>query len=144
MRRRLGLMLLCAVVGCLAHAGDISACAIDQRPSLSVDGRLARINTLTPSGSQALATWSFFVLPGTLPAGRQLAMAEDRREVARTLTAEAMRQPCAWTFGDGRVGYGWRTRHAYAHAGVWRIGVYVWDPAGGRWDLIDQATITTR
>lgn len=87
-----GLALACAAALPGARA---AACALDQRPSLSVDGRLATVNRQAPATARDMATWSYFAVPGTFPTGVPLVLAEDRREVARTLTAQAMRQPCA-------------------------------------------------
>jgi hypothetical protein len=91
------LLLLCALLaGSVAlPVKDVAACALDQRPSMSADGRLVVVNSHAPTNPQAFATWSYFVLPGAFPARRALLLTEDRREVARTLTAEAMRQRCA-------------------------------------------------
>ena len=137
----LTLLVACCVASSPASA---RACALDQRPSMFADGRLPRINKVVPATAAQLASWTFFVFAGSYPARHAIVFRENRRDVARTLSAEAMRQPWGWQFGDGQVAYGRTVRHAYAHAGHWPIKVYVWDPESGRWDLFDQATITVK
>ena len=134
-----------ALAGCLAAgAAQAGACTIDQRPSASANHQIARLNRQTPRTAAQLAAWSLFYFAPSFQARQSIPFAENRRELARTLSAEALRQPCGWQFGDGHVAYGWTVRHAYAQAGRWPIKVYVWDPAGGRWDLFDQVTITIK
>lgn len=133
--------LACALA---VGAAQASACTLDQRPSASANHQVARINRQTPTTAAQLATWSLFYFASSFQARHAITFAENRHELARTLTASALRQPCGWQFGDGHVAYGWTVRHAYAHTGRWPIKVYVWDPASRRWDLFDQMTITIK
>lgn len=139
-----GAALLFTACGAVVSPMSARACALDQRPSMFANGRLPRINKVAPTTAAQLATWTYFVFEGSYPARRTIVFKENQRDVARTLSAEAMRQPWGWQFGDGQVAYGRTVRHAYAHAGRWPIKVYVWDPESRRWDLFDQATITVR
>lgn len=138
-----------AVTGVLAVCGLGSvtlagACALDQKPSVSVDGRLARLNGHIPTSSAQLATWTYFVFDRSYPARHPVTLTENRREVANTLTAAAMRRPWQWQFGDGHTAYGWTVRHSYAHTGKWRISVAAYDPGTKKWYSFDQVTITVR
>jgi hypothetical protein len=36
-----------------------------------------------------------------------------------------------------------KVRYTYRRAGRWHVKIAVWDPYSGRWDLFDQATVTT-
>jgi hypothetical protein len=108
-----------------------------------VNGRLAHVTTQVPRTQAELAVWTYFVFPGRYAVHQPIVLRENRAEVAHTLSAEAMRQPVIWSFGDGQGASGWTVRHTYAHAGRWHIKIAVWDPYSGRWDLFDQATVIT-
>jgi hypothetical protein len=127
----------------LRAAATTSACMLDQKPSMSVNGRLARVTTQAPRTQAELALWTYFVFPGRYPVNQSIELHENKAEVAHTLSAEAMRQPVIWSFGDGQGASGWTVHHTYARAGHWHIRIAVWDPYSGRWDLFDQATVTT-
>jgi hypothetical protein len=130
-------------IGYALWAGTAArACAIDQRPSASANGRLAHLNPHTPTTSAQLATWGYFIFPGTFRVGADVTLTENRAEVARTLEPSALRDPWGWQFGDGTTALGWTVRHAYARPGPERISVYAYDPAIDRWTLFDQITIT--
>lgn len=149
MSHRLPLVLTLAVIVTVgstltARASPAHACALDQTPSLSVDGIRARVNPVTPTTQAQLAHWTYFIFPHTYRAGHPLTLTEDRREVARTLMPSALRQPWGWQFGDGQVAVGWTVRHTYARAGQYRLRVYCWNPEAHAWDAFDQATITLR
>lgn len=138
------LVALLAAQGVAASAMSLHACALDQRPSLSTNGRLVILNKQVARTQAELATWAFFVVPGAYRTGQPVTMTENRKEVASTLMASALLQPWGWTFGDGTFSQGWTVRHAYTHPGRWKIGVYAYNPESRRWDLFDQATITIR
>lgn len=138
------LVALLATRAVTASAIPARACALDQRPSLSTNGRLVVLNKQVARTQAELAIWSFFVAPGAYRTGQVVTMTENRKEVATTLMASALLQPWGWTFGDGSFSQGWTVRHAYAHPGHWKIGVYDYNPESRRWDLFDQATITIK
>jgi hypothetical protein len=115
---------------------------LDLQPSAYADGQRDRVNTQVPTTSAQLAGRDLFVFARGYPVRRAIVLTEDRREVARSLTAAAMRRPWRWRFGDGQVAYGWTVRHAYAHAGHWRISVDAYDPGTRHSYNFDQVVIT--
>ncbi len=121
----------------------VSACMLDQQPSMSVNGRLACVTTQAPRTQAEPAVWTYFLFPGRYAVNQPIELRENKAEVAHTLSTEAMRQPVIWSFGDGQGSSGWTVHHTYAHAERWHIQIAVWDPYSGRWDLFDQATVTT-
>jgi PKD domain len=143
LRRYSVCMALLGLAGCLLRVPAVAhACALDSRPSAYADGQRDRVNTQVPTNSAQLAGWAPFVFAHSYPVRRAIVLTEDRREVARTLTAAAMRRPWRWEFGDGQVAYGWTVRHAYAHPGHWRISVDAYDPGTRQWYNFDQIAIT--
>jgi hypothetical protein len=136
-------MALLGLAGCLLSVPAVArACSLDSQPSAYADGQRDRLNTQVPTTSAQLAGWAPFVFGRSYPVRRAIVLTEDRREVARSLTAAAMRRPWRWRFGDGQVAYGWTVRHAYAHPGHWRIAVDAYDPGTRQWYNFDQAVIT--
>jgi hypothetical protein len=137
---------LLALAGCLlggpAVARVARACKLDAQPSAYADGQRDRVNTQAPATSAQLASWAPFVFARSYPVRRAIVLTEDRRELARSLTAAAMRRPWRWELGDGQVAYGWTVRHAYAHPGHWRISVDAYDPGTRQWYNFDQVVIT--
>lgn len=132
--------LLLAVGG----ASSAAACALDQTPSVYANGQLARKNPHLPTTQAQLSVWTYFVFARTYAVHHAITFTENRREVASTLTAAAMRRPWRWRFGDGQVSYGWTVRHSYAHAGRWRVVVDAYDPGTKQWYDFDQVTITVK
>ena len=136
-------LVLLGLAGCLLSVPTVVyACALDSRPSAYADGQRDRINTQVPTSSAQLAGWAPFVFARGYPVRRAIIFTENRHEVARSLTAAAMRRPWRWAFGDGQVAYGWTVRHAYVHPGHWRIGVDAYDPGNRQWYNFDQVVIT--
>ena len=134
---------LVGLAGCLLGVPTMArACALDSRPSAYADGHRDRLNTQAPTTAAQLAGWAPFVFARTYPARRAIVLTENRREVARSLTAAAMRRPWRWEFGDGQVAYGWTVRHAYAYPGRWRISVDAYEPGTRQWYTFDQVVIT--
>ena len=134
---------LVGLAGCLLGVPTMArACALDSQPSAYADGQRDRVNPQVPTTSAQLTSWAPFVFARSHPVRRAIVLTEDRREVARTLTAAAMRRPWRWEFGDGQVAYGWTVRHAYAHPGHWRISVAAYDPGTRQWYNFDQVMIT--
>lgn len=145
MGSKLAISALVASFSVWGMIGSVSpgyGCALDSRPSLSLNGRLVGLNHQPARTEAELATWSYFVAPTTYRTGQPVLMSENRAEVARTLMPSALRRPWGWAFGDGTIAQGWQVRHTYAHPGRWKICVYAYNPESQRWDLFDQATIT--
>ncbi len=127
------------------------ACTVDQRPSASADGVLARMNPQQPATTAQLAVWAPFVFPRVYAPRHTVALTEDRRQIARALVPAALRRPWRWGITDGTsraayntVSYGWTIRHAFAHAGQWRVEVDAYDPGTRRWYPFDQVAVTVR
>lgn len=127
------------ILGC--GLSSTNACTLDQKPSVSADGQLARLNPQAPVTQAQLATWSYFIFARSYAAGHRVTLTENRQDVARSLMPSALRQPWGWLFGDGTYAQGWTVRHAYAHGGHFRIQVYAYNPESHHWDLFDQVGI---
>ena len=145
--RRL-LPLPCAAVAlfavCVVVVTPALACTLDSRPSAYADGQIDRPNPALPTSGAQLASWSPFVFASTVRMHRTVTLTENRREVARSLTAAAMRRPWRWGFGDGHTAYGWTVRHAYARPGRWRITVDAYDPGTRQWYNFDKIILTVQ
>jgi hypothetical protein len=143
MRNRYLLVLaaLALVALSLASVGLATACGLDQKPSMFANGTIARVNKQTPTTAVEVLAWSYFAFLGKYSTHHTIEFREDRVEVAHGLSAEAMRQPIAWSYGDGQAGRGWAVSHHYLRPGRRIVQVFVWDPESGRWDLFDRASI---
>lgn len=130
------------LAGTRVTAGIVRACALDNVPSLTADGRLDRITTDPPTTSAQLQTYAPFSLPRSYAAGHAIVFTEIRSEVARSLLPDAMKRPWRWQFGDGGTASGWSVKHAYAHPGRHRIVVEAYWPPTKQWIAFDQVTIT--
>jgi hypothetical protein len=133
-----------------------AACARDGVPSVSLDGHLAVVNR--SSGRVVLTTWSPFVFARPARHGRVVTLAEDNREVARTLPHDVFTHPWHWDFGDhtcpayGRwdfgdhtcPAYGTRVHHVYRKPGTYRITVLAYYAVYGAWQPFDDVTIHVR
>jgi hypothetical protein len=122
-------------------ASLVFSCGLDQKPSMYANGTIARINKQAPTTAAGLRAWSYFVFSGYYTTHQSIHFREDRAEVSHSLSAEAMRQPIAWSYGDRQAGRGWMVSHHYLRPGRRVVRVFVWDPESGRWDLFDQASI---
>ncbi len=134
----LAVAALCAL-GPIARA---AACDIDQQPTALANGRLDALNQEYPITAGDLASYALFVFRGHFHARQAVTFSEDRRRLAKVLQPTAMQRPWRWHFGDGHISYGWTVRHAYAHAGKWRVDVDAYDPGTRRWYPLDQITLT--
>lgn len=121
--------------------GLAAACALDNVPSLTADGRLDGLTTDPPTTSTELLTYAPFTLPRAYASGHAIVLTELRREVAKSLLPAAMLRPWTWQFGDGATAVGWTVTHAYARPGRWRIAVEAYWPPTKQWIAFDQVTI---
>jgi hypothetical protein len=142
---RLPLLLVTVTLVSFLAANSIAwACGLDGIPSLLADGQRDRINTATPTTAAQVAAWTPFVLARSFPAKQAITLTEIRSEVAKSLTAAAMRHPWRWRFSDGTVAHGWTVKHAFAKPGTWRIAVDAYYPGNGKWYQFDTATVVIR
>src|SRR5579872_27553 len=72
------LVALLATQAVVAEATPARACALDQRPSLSTNGRLVVLNKQVARTQAELAIWAFFVVPGVYRTGQPVTMTENR------------------------------------------------------------------
>jgi PKD domain-containing protein len=131
-----------AVLALAAEAAQARACSLDSKPSVSANGVLARLNTQVPITDAAVADWTPFVFARPVSVRHTVTFAESRDDVAKSLTAAAMRRPWLWDFGDRQSAHGWAVRHSYRAQGRYRITVSAYDPGTKRWYQFDQVTIT--
>ncbi len=141
--------LLAAAV--LGGGSIVQACTIDQKPSASANGALARVNLQQPTTAAQLAVWAPFVFPRSYAPRQTITLTEDRAQIARVLEPRAMRRPWRWSFTDGSnhaaynaVTYGWTVRHAFAHPGQWQVNVEAYDPTSKQWYPLDQVAVVVR
>lgn len=120
------------------------ACALDQVPSISLDGHLAVINKQVPRTPLQLAHWAPFVFRAHPRVGQMVRFAENRREVARSLTKPALHHRILWRLGDGRSAFGWHISHAYQRSGRYRVTVLAYDQRSHRWYQFDKAIAVVR
>lgn len=132
---------LIALVLVTTTAEVARACALDQVPSISLDGRLAVANKQAPQTGAQLARWAPFVFLMRPRAGQTVHLAENRKEVAQSLTSQALAHAALWRFGDGRSTPGWKVSHVYRKAGSYRITVLAYDRGSHRWYPFDEATV---
>lgn len=139
------------LLGASATAPLARACTIDQKPSASANGVLARLNQQQPTTKAQLAVWAPFIFPHNYTVGQRVALSENRRQIAGVLVPAALRRPWRWEFTDGTsraadntVVYGWMVRHAFSHPGQWRVQVDAYDPGTKRWYPFDQVAVMVR
>jgi hypothetical protein len=136
--RNVLIAVLCALMLAVPTA-VAQACSLDNIPSLSLNGRLPILNKAVPLNSAQLATYAPFVFPRPYPMRSIITFTENRRDVAKSLQASAMRRPWRWHFGDGAVAYGWTVKHSYKHACNIQVSVDAYDPGTKAWYLFDRA-----
>ncbi len=134
--------LAALIAGGVLGSTGARACALDNKPSLSANGRLVRINQQSPRTDAEVARWTYFVVPGAYRAGQGVALTENRQEVAQTLLPSVMLRPWRWEFGDGVTAYGWGVKHAYTHPGQYVVTADCYNPGDGKWYNFDKATLT--
>jgi hypothetical protein len=133
--------LIAAALALLASTSVARACALDQVPSMSLNGELAIVNGHAPTTAQELARWAPFVFRVRHRVGKRLWLAENRREVGRSLTVQAMSHAALWRFGDGQSALGWRVSHMYRKPATYRITVLAYDRGTRKWYEFDAATV---
>jgi hypothetical protein len=140
MRRVLWLLvvLLAVPAGTAWHA---LACSIDNIPSLSANGVLARLNT-TPPTKANVRWWEPFVLTQPFAGAQLVRFAENVREVRKALPAQAFSHPWKWTFGDGASATGFSATHVYRKPGRYRVLVSAYYPDYHAWYGFDGALLT--
>src|SRR6266851_5677867 len=102
--RKVLIIFFCAIMLAVSTA-VAQACSLDNIPSLSLNGRLPILNKAIPLNSAQLATYVPFVFPRPYPVHSIITFTENRRDVAKSLQASAMRRPWRWHFGDGATAY---------------------------------------
>jgi len=132
----LGVSLVLAINTLIGYA-----CTIDNKPSVSANGRLA---VVAPAPTQATwPTWAHFLFPGTYHRSRPVVLAENVASVRRalnTLRPVPENRPWRWDFGDGHTAYGSRVTHSFARAQRYKISVQAYFKGYG-WQAFDTVTI---
>lgn len=131
-------------VSVLALFGTAQACTLDNVPSVSLNGHLATFNKTVAQTSAQLRVWAPFVFRVRPASGKRLTFNENRKEVAKSLTKQAMAHPALWRFGDGSSSRGWRVSHVYKRSATYRITVLAYDRTTGKWYPFDQVTLHVR
>lgn len=129
----------------LAGADSAAACSLDNRPSMSAGGILARLTKTGPTAS-TLSTWAIFTIPRVFSADRPLRFGESQADVRLSLPASALAHPWRWSFGDGATQTGFSAAHSYRRAGTYRVSVRGYFSSGTyqQWLEFDAATISIR
>ncbi len=145
--QRRGRVVVAAGLAALVASGVLGsararACVLDNKPSLSANGRLVRINQIYPRTDAEAARWTYFVVPGAYRSGQGVTLTENRQEVTQTLLPSVMLRPWRWEFGDGVTSYGWSVKHTYARPGQYMVTADCYDPGSRQWYNFDKATLT--
>ena len=127
----------------LALAGPAQACSLDNTPSISANGRLARLNTSRPSYGN-LAHWAVFTFPSAFRAGQAIRLGENTVDLHRSLPVDAFGAPWRWHFGDGSSGSGFTATHRYARAGTYKITLYAYYRSNHAWYQFDDVLVQVR
>jgi hypothetical protein len=144
-RRRFSLSSLLALLAVLSlgQIGLARACSLDGVASISVNGRLARLNTARPVRGH-LAHWAPFVLPLTVKAGTPVLLTENLKDLHKSLLPAAFGKPWRWDFGDGTTGSGFTVQHVYKKPGTYRVIVSAYYSENKFWFQFDAALIPIR
>jgi hypothetical protein len=124
----------------LGHLGLARACSLDNVPSISANGMLARLNTVRPVVGH-LAHWAPFVLPVAFRTGAGVRLSENLADLRKSLLTEDFSKPWRWDFGDGTGGSGFTVQHAYKKPGTYRVIVSAYDSKIKFWFQFDAALI---
>ena len=140
---RLSRVVLLALVpaAMLVGIGPAAACALNDVPSMSVNGVLVVKNPTIPTSSAQLAGYTLFVVPHPVAVLSVVTFTENTREVAQSLNAWDMRRPWRWVFDDGTTANGWTVKHRYRIARTMRVSVECYDPGTNQWYAFDQVQI---
>jgi len=140
---RLAAAAILAIAGLLVPVASAAACVLDSVPSMSLNGVLAVTNKRAPANNAALKIWAPFVFTRKAVTGEVMNFAESKREVAKSLTRQAMQRAPRWWFGDStRPAFGWHVRHIYRRPGTYRVTVQAYDRGTKRWYPFDDAVVT--
>ena len=130
----------CLIVG--GGAALVQACALDNVPSMSMNGKLASHNKKMPHNLRLYAPFYFKVKPEAMARDR---FSENKKEVAKSLTAAAMKRAPQWYFGDGsKAAYGWSVRHVYKRKGRYKLTVRAYYARDHQWFAFDESDVTIR
>jgi hypothetical protein len=141
MRRRSFLALLAAIPLSLSLA-RASACSIDGKPTISVNGYQAIINQTAPTSKdvKVLEVWAPFVLSFPLHTGLNERIAENAQAIP--LPLEAFKTPWRWNFGDGTpTARGTSVHHTYRQQGTYKITVEAYFPSHKFWYIFDALQV---
>ena len=120
-----------------------AACTLDNVASASLNGTLAVRNKAYPKTPAQLKLYAPFIFVHTLSVRRTERFAENRREVAKSLTAAAMRKSAQWRFGDGTHRSGWSVMHSFRVPGTYLISVWARGPSH-KWYEFDAVNVRVR
>jgi hypothetical protein len=134
-----GVLALLAALG-VGQVGLVRACSLDNVPSISINGKLARLNTARPVRGH-LAHWAPFVFSTAFKAGASVKLTENLTDLHRSLLPEDFGKPWRWDFGDGTSGSGLMIQHVYKKPGTYRVIVSAYDSTNKFWFQFDMALI---
>jgi chitodextrinase len=117
------------------------ACTIDGKPTAFADGSRAVVSHLKLTVATA-RTWAPFSFRSAYHAQAAIRLTEDRADLRRVLSPDAMQRAWRWEFGDGTHATGWTVTHHYAHPGAYRITVLAYYPTFRQYISFDKVRIT--
>jgi PKD domain len=119
----------------------VQACTIDGKPTAFADGSRAVVSHLKLTVPTA-RTWAPFSFRSAYHAHAAIRLTEDRADLRRVLSPDAMQRAWRWEFGDGAHATGWTVIHRYAHPGAYRITVAAYYPTFHQYFTMDTVRIT--
>jgi hypothetical protein len=139
-RRSRWVVAIASGLSALALMACVQACALDNVPSISMNGHLAVLNHKVPHN---LKLYAPFLFKQHVTAGNRVHLSENRSEVAKSLTAATMKHEPRWWFGDGsKPRFGWSVQHTYTRHGIHRVTVQAYYAKGKRWYNFDDSLVT--